>query len=190
MNDHIDERWVKAHSRPPSGLVHVVWSLLNPRISVYWLWLIIVFGVIAAVPVHPFLERITRVTQYLPVATAYSRPDLFDYWQVTLILHTLLTLLIAITAAVRHTVFRWECGRAERLEFSLRQLFASTGILAAIFGLLAWLGAPAVVYFTVLLLYFGWPTTLILAGTICRRRASHEGDSTADRPPDATRPLN
>ena len=155
----------------------------NPRVSVYWLWLVIVFGAIAAIPWHPYPDKLTGKPRYVPVATAYSRPDLFDGWQATLLCHTLVALLVAIPAAVRHTVIRRERSLAEPVTFSLRQLLTGAGILALVFGLLAWYGAPRVVFFVVILLYSGWPATLILAGTISRQRVSADGGTGIDRPP-------
>lgn len=150
-------------------------AVWNPRVSVYWLWVVIVFGTIAAIPWHPFPEKHTGSIQYLPVATAYSRPDLFDNWQGTLLCHTFVALLVAVPAAVRHTIIRRKRGLAEPANFDLRQLLTAAGILALVFGLLIRYGAPPVVFCVVILLYAGCPTTLILAGVLLRQRESSQG---------------
>ena len=45
------------------------------------------------------------------------------------------------------------------------------GILALIFGSLASHKAPPLVFFVAVILYCGWPVTLILAGAIARSRS-------------------
>jgi len=105
MVGHIDERWVKAHSHWPDGTASTAPEVLAPRIPDYWMWLVIVFGAIAVIPAQPYPGKVTGRPQYVLVATAYSRPDLFDDWPTTLLLHSLAALLVAIPAAA--CLSRW-----------------------------------------------------------------------------------
>ena len=120
-------------------------------------------------PWHPFPEKLTRKTQYLPVATAYSRPDLFDDWQPTLIVHALVAILLATPIAVAHSLILSFRGQSEPATFSLRGLLLGTGMLAMILGGLRWYAAPPVVMCAVLILSSGYPVTVIVAGLLSRR---------------------
>ena len=152
-------------------------AVWNPRLSVYWLWLVIVFGMIAALPGLPFSRKLASGNRYVPIATAYSRPDLFDGWQVILVGHTLVSLLVAVPAAAHHTLRRRQRGLSEPVSFDLRQLLGAAAMLALVFGLLAWYKAPPVVFVAAILLYSGCPATLILAGIIARREESGHEDA-------------
>ena len=141
---------------------------LNPRISVYWLWLAIAFGGIAAIPCVPYLDSKTGITYYYPPATSYLYPAMFEGWPTILLCNTLAALLVAIPAAVRHTLIRQRRSLVEPVVFSLRQILLDMVILALIFGSLASHEAPPLVFFVATILYCGWPVTLIVAGAIAR----------------------
>ena len=146
---------------------------LNLQISVYWLWLVIVFGAVAITPWHPHSGRSAGHVTYLPVVTAYSINGLDDS-QPTLIGHALVTFCLAVFAATAHSVILAAKGRSESATFSLRMLLVATGVLAAIFGVLRWCKAPPIVYGVVILFFVGNYVTKIVAGLISRRMATHK----------------
>jgi hypothetical protein len=150
---------------------------LNRRVSVYWLWLAIVFGVISLIPWYP------GRTGYLPVATAYANPGWRD-WQPTLLGHVLLTLLIATPLAIAHTVILSLRGRPEPVTFSLRGLLLATGAVALILGGLRWCNAAPVVFAAVIILLSGYPATVILGGLLARRITWGQAGSVTEPPPD------
>ena len=141
---------------------------LNPRISVYWLWLAIAFGAIAIVPWHP-CQKMGPV-RYLPLASAYVNDLFADNWQRLLIGHAALSAVLATCIAVVHRLFLSRRGRSEPTTFSLRGLFATTGVVALILGTLRWCGADRAVLFIVVIFLAGYATTFYLSGILGRRR--------------------
>ena len=93
---------------------------LNPRISVYWLWLAIAFGGMASIPCVPFLDTKTGLTYHDPAATFYLYPWMRAGWPSILIYNTLAALLVTIPAAVVHTLNRRRRGFVEPVVFNLR----------------------------------------------------------------------
>ncbi len=150
---------------------------LNPRVSVYWLWLAIAFGGMTVIPCVPFIDTKTGLTYYYPPATFYLYPGMREGWPSILIYNTLAALLVTIPAAVVHALIRRRRGLVEPVVFSLRQILGGMVAFAVVFAVLASYKALPLVFFVVILLYLGWPVTLILAAIITRRRSGGPPDA-------------
>ena len=107
---------------------------LNPRVSVYWLWLAIAFGGIAAIPCVPLLDARTGLTYYYPPATFYLYPGMREGWLSILIYNTLAALLVTIPAAMVHTLIRRRRGLVEPVVFNLRQILGGMVAFAVVFA--------------------------------------------------------
>ncbi len=141
-------------------------SLLNPSVSVFWLWFVAVFGIIAITPWQPYGGT------YHPLAATYSRYEWYDNWQQVLVVHSLIATLLGVAFATPHAVILSVRGRPETATFSVRTLLIVTGVFALICGWLRWLHAPPGVFIAALLPLGGYFATKILAGAISRRIAA------------------
>ncbi len=151
---------------------------INPPISVYWPWLVVVFVALGVIPWRLYPEKLTGNMQDLPLILAYFRPDLFDQRQPILMDHALVTTLLATLIAVAHSLYHGVRGRSEPATFSLRSLLLATAVVAAGLGGLRWCAAPPVVFYAVIIVLSGYPATVILAGLLCRRMTQARAFST------------
>jgi hypothetical protein len=141
----------------------------NPRISVYWLWLVFAFVAAGVVSWHLYPDKLTGNMQDLPLVIAYFRPELFNDWQPKLIDHALATTLLATLTAVAHSLYLGVQGRSEPATFSLRSLLLGTAMVAVVLGGLRWCAAPPGVSCAVVIMLSGYPATVIVGGLLCRR---------------------
>jgi hypothetical protein len=139
-------------------------SLLNPSISVYWLWFVIVFGAIAVIPWYRGYGGERRI-----IAAVYDHSLDNENAEQILVIHTALATALSSLIAIVHAMRLSVRGRPEAATFSLRALFIVTAVIALICGCLRWLSAPPGVFIAVLLPLGGHITTKILAGAISRR---------------------
>ena len=139
-------------------------SLRNRRVSVYWLWLVLVFGVTTFVP----FWRSALTGSLLPLGAAYSNPQSFP-WKPALFWHTLAAVAVAVGVATVHELWQLR-SKAESVAcvYSLRTVLLTTGVLALAFGLLRWQEAPAIGYLVVLMIVGGRFLTLLLVSALGR----------------------
>jgi hypothetical protein len=144
----------------------------NPRVSVYWLWLVVIAGILSDVPCASYPGRMGR-TAYLNVAHLYANAlrgynDSYimmraDRW---ILLHAAVSVALAVVAtALQHAWAkrRRPDYRPDSKTFTLRGLLLSVAAVACAFSLLASFGAIHVGYAVVLIVVAGRVATLLLA---------------------------
>jgi len=139
---------------------------LNPRVSLYWLWLAVAFGAIMLVPWHRY--SLPGHHRMLPLGTVYVNPGM--NWQPVLVVHSAVSVLLAVFAtAVHHRVQRTRRKAVPQpLTFSLGRLLAGVAVVGGIFSILTYCGAPPLVFLVVILLVAGHPASLALTALIAR----------------------
>ena len=142
------------------------------RIPTYWFWFGVLWMVICLTPcldghIHYSGFRFGRVI----LADAYSFWSRSSYGATLLPIHTALATFFAIVAAVlQHLRERRKDStrHTTRTTYGIGTLLLSTAVLAAIFGLLSSMGAPAVVFGCVLMAAAGHFVTAIVVGLLDR----------------------
>jgi hypothetical protein len=144
----------------------------NTTISEYWLWLVIIAGVLAAVPSVPYSGK-PGGTSSLNVAFLYRdalRGDTRSWSavgdDVMIVLHAVLSVVLAVIATVIHHA--WAKRRKpdytpDAKTFTLGGLLLTTAAVACAFSFLASVGAIYAIYLVVLIFVAGRFATLFLA---------------------------
>jgi hypothetical protein len=144
----------------------------NPRVSVYWLWLVVIAGVLAMVPCASYPGKMGR-TNFVSVAFVYTnalRGYNDSYTLLTggkwILLHAAASVGLAVVATVIHHVlakrFRSDC-QPESKTFTLGGLLLTIAAVACVFSLLSSLGSISAVYLVALIFLAGRFATLLLA---------------------------
>ena len=79
-------------------------SLLHARVSIFWFYLAIAFGIVWILPWFPSLSG-----ELHPVNVAYGTP--FDDWREILLAHVIASFMLAGVAAVVHKIVLWLAAR-------------------------------------------------------------------------------
>ena len=144
----------------------------NPRVSVYWLWLVVIAGVLAVVPCASYPGKMGK-TNFASVAIVYTHAlrgynDVYSWltagkW---ILLHAVASVGLAVVATVVHHAlakrFRSDC-QPESKTFTLGGLLLTIAVVACVFSLLSSLGAISAIYLVVLVFLAGRFATLLLA---------------------------
>jgi hypothetical protein len=144
----------------------------HSSVSVYWLWLFILGGILAVAPSVPFHAKMGG-TRFLNIAFLY-RDALHgdarswsamgdDKW---MMLHAAVSAALAVVATVIHHVLakrRDPEYRSDSKNFSLGEVLFFTVALACVFSILAFLGAIHAIYAAVFIFVAGRLATLLLA---------------------------
>ena len=145
---------------------------VNPAISVYWLWLAVIAGILAVVPSVPY-SGIPGGTSFLNVAFLYGdalRGDTRSWSAIgddkMILVHAAVSVVLAVIATAVHHTRAKRRGPEQRPDpktFTLGGLLLLTAAVAGVFSLLASLGAIYAIYAAVLMFIVGRIATLLLA---------------------------
>ncbi len=142
------------------------------NVSVYWLWLVVIGGILAVLPEVPYSGPMGG-NGLLPVVFLYCE-DFCNYsdpysalgddkW---ILLHAAMSAVLAVIATVIHHAWakrRHPEHQPDPKTFSLGGLLLMIAALACVFSLLASLGAIYAIYLVVLIFVAGRGATLLLA---------------------------
>jgi hypothetical protein len=135
----------------------------NPAVSVYWLWLTVIGGILAVVPLE--CHSVSHV--YVDGALiGYNDPFPTMDAAGWIVLHAAVSVALAVVATVVHHLWAKRHDpeyHPDSRTFSLGSLLLITAALACVFSLLASLGAIYAIYVVVLLFVAGRIATLLLA---------------------------
>ena len=135
----------------------------NPRTSVYWLWLVVIAGVLSVVPLKCYsVSHVYVDGALIGYNDPYPKMDAAGW----ILLHTAVSVVLAIIATVIHHALAKRLHKKYQPDpktFSLGGLLLMVAALACVFSLLASLGAIYAIYGAVLIFVAGWIATLLLA---------------------------
>jgi hypothetical protein len=144
----------------------------NPRVSVYWLWLVVIADVLAVVPCVSYPGKM-GIPRFVSVAFVYTHAlrgynDVYSLMTTGtwILLHAAVSVGLAVAATViHHALAKRFCSdyRAESKTFTLGNLLLIVAAVACVFSCLASLGAISAVYLVVLIFVVGRFAALFLA---------------------------
>jgi len=138
---------------------------VNVRVSTYWFWFVVWFGVGCLLPVLPLQTRSGAIRAIL--AYIYTAAGHREGWETILLMHTVSAGVLGVLSAFgQHLRGRRQGLDRHRIEtaFSLRYVLIAVAVLAVVFGALRWVEAPPVSFLCVLIAWAGQPLTGIVVG--------------------------
>jgi hypothetical protein len=138
---------------------------INRAVSVYWLWFVVIGGILAIIPNPPgFGAKIPNIAEVY--ASCDLRPEIVNRNQVILV-HTTVSVVLAVAVTVilqrraNRRQRRWEY-HPDPKSLTLSDLLLFVAAIAFIFSILASIGATSVVYIAVLIAVVGRIAALLL----------------------------
>jgi hypothetical protein len=137
----------------------------NPTVSVYWPWLVVVFGI-------GFAQAFGRMMAgYYQTPPGLRDDALYNY--APFLVCALIATAIAMTAAIAHHAKRLKRGeKDDASNFSIATILLVLGGASVVFGLLRWIDAPAAFFYIVVICILGRFACLLVNAEITRRRYS------------------
>jgi hypothetical protein len=143
----------------------------NPIVSVYWLWLLLIAGILAVVPCVSYPGK-SGETEFLSLIYVYTnglRGYNDSYTLMTadkcLLLHAVVSAVLAVVATLIHRVWakrRQSDDQRDSKTLALGSLLWTVAAVACVLGCLASFGAIHALYAVVLIFAAGWIASLLL----------------------------